>query len=75
MLLFIPRSLCALKRVAAKTEHHRFGGRNWEREKAIVCFAPLPASLASGHGGRAAWRLRPKRNPPPHSCGTRLNCR
>jgi hypothetical protein len=25
MLLFIPRSLCALKRVAAKTEHHKFG--------------------------------------------------
>jgi hypothetical protein len=25
MLLFIPRSLCALKRVAAKAEHHRFG--------------------------------------------------
>ena len=25
MLLFIPRSLCALKRVAAKTEHARFG--------------------------------------------------
>jgi hypothetical protein len=24
MLLFIPRSLCALKRIAAKTEHHRF---------------------------------------------------
>src|ERR1700758_1179155 len=25
MLLFIPRSLCALKRVAAKVEHARFG--------------------------------------------------
>jgi hypothetical protein len=25
MLLFIPRSLCALKRVAAKAEHARFG--------------------------------------------------
>jgi hypothetical protein len=25
MLLFIPRSLCALNRVAAKSEHHRFG--------------------------------------------------
>src|SRR5262245_9243079 len=25
MLLFIPRSLCALKRVAAKSEHHKFG--------------------------------------------------
>src|SRR5262249_31991635 len=25
MFLFIPRSLCALKRVAAKAEHHRFG--------------------------------------------------
>jgi hypothetical protein len=25
MLLFIPRSLCALKRVAAKSEHARFG--------------------------------------------------
>jgi hypothetical protein len=25
MLLFIPRSLCALKRVAAKAEHSRFG--------------------------------------------------
>src|SRR5262245_41993461 len=25
MLLFLPRSLCALKRVAAKAEHHRYG--------------------------------------------------
>ena len=25
MLLFIPRSLCALKRVAAKVEHAKFG--------------------------------------------------
>jgi hypothetical protein len=25
MLLFIPRSLCALKRVAAKAEHSRYG--------------------------------------------------
>ena len=25
MLLFIPRSLCALKRVAAKSKHIRFG--------------------------------------------------
>ena len=25
MLLFIPRSLCALKRVAAKAEHAKFG--------------------------------------------------
>ena len=73
MLLFIPRSLCALKWIAAKTEHARFGGPNWERSN--VSFAPLPASLAFGHGGRAARRLRPKRNPPPHSCGTRLNCR
>ena len=48
MLLFIPRSLCALKRVAAKAEHARFGatqssacsrrpcpfgnGRRWRRD-------------------------------------------
>src|SRR5438105_8024721 len=51
MLLFIPRSLCALKRVAAKTELVRFGGTNWERKKAIVSFARLRASLAFGHGG------------------------
>ena len=25
MLLFIPRSLCALKRITAKSEHARFG--------------------------------------------------
>src|SRR6266700_6149124 len=47
----------------------------WEREKANVCFAPLPASLAFGHGGTAAGRHRPKRHLPPHSFGTRLNCR
>jgi hypothetical protein len=31
MLLSIPRSLCALKRVAAKTEHHKCGATSCEK--------------------------------------------
>jgi hypothetical protein len=35
MLLFIPRSLCALKRVAAKAEHARFETRDWLKRRFV----------------------------------------
>jgi hypothetical protein len=34
MFLFIPRSLCALKRVAANSEHARFGAHSARRQAA-----------------------------------------
>jgi len=55
----------ALKRVAAKSEHARFGGTQLGTKKAIVSFARLRASLAFGHRGAAAWRLQPTVR---HSC-------
>jgi len=55
MLLFIPRSLCALKRVAAKSEHARFGGRNWERKRQLSvspgCGPHWPPATEAGQPG------------------------
>ena len=62
MLLFIPRSLCALKRVAAKTEHHKFGATQGIR---IAVSAGLyRAEATDGHRAIVVQGLAPAEEPP-----------
>jgi len=59
MLLFIPRSLCALKRVAAKVEHSRFGATTGIR---IVLIPGLfRAEACDGHRAMVAEVKRSKK--------------
>ncbi len=62
MLLFIPRSLCALKSVAAKVEHARFGATQGIR-------IPLASGLyraeaTDGHRTMVVQGLVPIKDPP-----------
>lgn len=62
MLLFIPRSLCALKRVAAKSEHSRFGATQGIR----ITLAPgmYRAEATDGHRAMVVQGLIPTEDPP-----------
>src|SRR5918995_711979 len=62
MLLFIPRSLCALKRVAAKSEHVRFGATQGIR----ITLAPglYRAEATDGHRAMVVQGLIPTEEPP-----------
>jgi hypothetical protein len=62
MLLFIPRSLCALKRVAAKTEHHRFGATQGIR--IAVAAGLYRAEATDGHRAIIAQGLASTEEPP-----------
>ena len=62
MLLFIPRSLCALKRVAAKAEHSRFGATQGIR---ITLTSGLyRAEATDGHRAMVVQGLIPIEDPP-----------
>ena len=62
MLLFIPRSLCALKRVAAKAEHARFGATQGIR---IALAAGLyRAEATDGRRAMVVQGLVPIEDPP-----------
>ena len=62
MLLFIPRSLCALKRVAAKSEDARFGATTGIR---IALAAGLyRAEATDGHRAMVVQGLVPIEDPP-----------
>jgi hypothetical protein len=62
MLLFIPRSLCALKRVAAKSEHARFGATQGIR----ITLAPglYRAEATDGRRTMIVQGLTPTEEPP-----------
>src|SRR5947209_8247731 len=62
MLLFIPRSLCALKRIAAKTEHCRFGATMGIR----IALAPglFRAEACDGNRAMVVQGLVPTQDPP-----------
>src|SRR5688572_13050040 len=61
MLLFIPRSLCALKRVAAKSEHVRYGATQGIR---ITLAAPGLYRAETTDGHRAMiMQSHPHRSP------------
>src|SRR5687767_10719735 len=62
MLLFIPRSLCALKRVAAKSEHARFGATQGIR----ITLAPglYRAEATDGRRAMIVQGLIPPEDPP-----------
>src|SRR5687768_1976233 len=62
MLLFIPRSLCALKRVAAKSEHARFGATTGIR----ITLAPglYRAEATDGRRAMIVQALIPTEDPP-----------
>src|SRR5262245_51915752 len=62
MLLFIPRSLCALKRVAAKAEHARFGATQGIR----IAMKPglYRAEATDGHRAIIVQGMAPKEEPP-----------
>jgi hypothetical protein len=62
MLLFIPRSLCALKRVAAKAEHARFGATQGIR--IAVAAGLYRAEATDGHRAIIAQGLAPAGNRP-----------
>src|SRR6266850_388664 len=62
MLLFIPRSLCALKRVAAKTEHHKFGATQGIRF--AVAAGLYRAEATDGHRVIVVQGLAPEVDPP-----------
>src|SRR5262249_14284437 len=62
MLTFIPRSLCALKRVAAKTEHARFAATQGIR---IALDSGLyRAEATDGHRAMIVQGLIPTQDPP-----------
>jgi hypothetical protein len=62
MLLFIPRSLCALKRVAAKAEHARYGATQGIR---ITLTSRLyRAEATDGHRAMVVQGLIPIEDPP-----------
>jgi hypothetical protein len=62
MLLFIPRSLCALKRVAAKAEHYRFAATQGIR---IASASGLfRAEATDGHRAIIVQGLAPTEEPP-----------
>ena len=62
MLLFIPRSLCALKRVAAKSEHVKFGATTGIR----ITLAPglYRAEATDGRRAMIVQGLIPTEDPP-----------
>jgi hypothetical protein len=62
MLLFIPRSLCALKRIAAKAEHARFGATQGIR----IAMKPglYRAEATDGHRAIIVQGMAPKEDPP-----------
>src|SRR5262245_21517316 len=62
MLLFIPRSLCALKRVAAKAEHARFGATQGIR--IAMKLGLYRAEATDGHRAIIVQGLAPKEEPP-----------
>jgi hypothetical protein len=62
MLLFIPRSLCALKRVAAKSEHARFGATQGIRIANIRGL--YRAEATDGHRAIIVQGLTPTEEPP-----------
>ena len=62
MLLFIPRSLCALKRVAAKSEHARFGATQGIR--IAVRSGLYRAEATDGHRALVVQGLVPAEEPP-----------
>jgi hypothetical protein len=62
MLLFIPRSLCALKRVAAKTEHARFGATQGIR--IALAKGLFRAEATDGHRAVVVQGLVPTEEPP-----------
>ena len=62
MLLFIPRSLCALKRVAAKTEHPKFGATQGIR--IAVAAGLYRAEACDGHRAIVVQGLVPVEDPP-----------
>jgi hypothetical protein len=62
MLLFIPRSLCALKRVAAKTEHSRFGATTGIR--IALASGLFRAEACDGHRAMVVRGLIPTQDPP-----------
>jgi hypothetical protein len=62
MLLFIPRSLCALKRVAAKSEHARFGATTGIR--IALAGGLYRAEATDGHRAMVVQGLVPIEDPP-----------
>jgi hypothetical protein len=62
MLLFIPRSLCALKRVVTKTEHSRFGATQGIR--IAVASGLFRAEACDGHRAIVVQGLTPTEEPP-----------
>jgi hypothetical protein len=62
MLLFIPRSLCALKRVAAKSEHHKFGATQGIR--IALASGLYRAEATDGHRAIVVQGLVPGEEPP-----------
>jgi hypothetical protein len=62
MLLFIPRSLCALKRVAAKAEHARYGATQGIR--ITLASGLYRAEATDGRRAVVVQGLRPIEDPP-----------
>ena len=62
MLLFIPRSLCALKGVAAKSEHARFGATQGIRIAAARGL--YRAEATDGHRAIVVQGKAPAEEPP-----------
>ena len=62
MLLFIPRSLCALKRVAAKSEHARFGATQGIR--IALASGLYRAEACDGHRAIVVQGMAPAEIPP-----------
>ena len=62
MLLFIPRSLCALKRVAAKVEHARFGATQGIR--IALASGVYRAEATDGRRAMVVQGLIPGEDPP-----------
>jgi len=62
MLLFIPRSLCALKRVAAKAAHARFGATQGIRVALVSGL--YRAEACDGHRAIVVQGIVPAEDPP-----------
>ena len=62
MLLFIPRSLCALKRVAAKVEHAKFGATQGIR--IALASGVYRAEATDGRRAMVVRGLVPGEDPP-----------